>query len=85
MSILYLLLAVVAVTLTGWPIRAWREAHDNGVDSLFQAAITGAIVHGGIAVALAATGTDADKGLWNFNNTGYLGGSKFIATVTKSF
>lgn len=56
MSILYLLLAVVAVTLTGWPIRAWREAHDNGVDSLFQAAITGAIVHGGIAVALAAIG-----------------------------
>ncbi len=40
---------------------------------------------GGLAVALAATGTDADKGLWNFNNTGYLGGSKFIATVTKSF
>lgn len=40
---------------------------------------------GGLALALAATGTDANKGLWNFNNTGYLGGSKLIATVTKSF
>jgi hypothetical protein len=55
-SILYLLLALVVVTLTGWPIRAWRGAHDNGVDTLFQAAITGAVVHGGIAVALAAIG-----------------------------
>jgi len=40
---------------------------------------------GGLSGALAATGTNADKTTWNFNNTGYLGGTKFIATLTKTF
>lgn len=40
---------------------------------------------GGLLGALAATGTNADKILWNFNNTGYLGDTKFIASLTKSF
>jgi hypothetical protein len=35
--------------------------------------------------ALAATGTNADKELWNFNKTGYLGGNKVIASLTKTF
>lgn len=56
MSFVYLVVAVVCVTLTGWPIRAWRNAHDNGLDSLYQAAISGMIIHGGIALALAAIG-----------------------------
>jgi len=39
----------------------------------------------GLSGALAATGTNAKKGPWNFNNTGYLGDSKVIATLTKAF
>ncbi len=40
---------------------------------------------GGVVAAVAATGTDAAEGSWNFGGTGYLGGSKFIATLTKTF
>jgi uncharacterized protein (TIGR02001 family) len=39
----------------------------------------------GLSGALAATGTNAAQGPWNFNGTGYLGGSKFIASLTKTF
>ncbi len=39
----------------------------------------------GLSGALAATGTNADKALWNFGSTGYLGGNKVIATLTKTF
>ncbi|MCE2831048.1 MAG: TorF family putative porin [Oxalobacteraceae bacterium] len=39
----------------------------------------------GLSGALAATGTNADKELWNFNKTGYLGGNKVIASLTKTF
>lgn len=40
---------------------------------------------GGLAGALAYTGTNADEITWNFNGTGYLGGNKVIASLTKSF
>lgn len=40
---------------------------------------------GGLTGALAATGTNADKTLWNFNSTGYLGDTKGIVTLTKTF
>ena len=39
----------------------------------------------GLSGALAATGTNAKTGPWNFNGTGYLGGNKVIATLTKTF
>lgn len=39
----------------------------------------------GLAGALAFTGTNADKTTWNFYDTGYLGGNKFIASLTKTF
>jgi len=39
----------------------------------------------GLTGALAATGTDASKTWWNFNNTGYLGGNKVVANLTKTF
>ncbi|NDC08944.1 MAG: hypothetical protein EBZ75_06270 [Oxalobacteraceae bacterium] len=39
----------------------------------------------GLTGALAATGTDASKTLWDFNGTGYLGGNKVVATLTKTF
>jgi uncharacterized protein (TIGR02001 family) len=39
----------------------------------------------GLSGAVAATGTDANKTAWNFNSTGYLGGTKFIASLTKTF
>ena len=39
----------------------------------------------GLSGALAATGTNADKELWNFNKTGYLGGNKVIVSLTKTF
>jgi len=39
----------------------------------------------GLTGALAATGTNADKTLWNFNSTGYLGDTKGIVTLTKTF
>ncbi len=40
---------------------------------------------GGLVAAIAATGTDADKTAWNLNSTGYLGDTKFIASLTKNF
>ena len=39
----------------------------------------------GLTGTLAATGTNASEPLWNFNNTGYLGGTKGVVTVTKTF
>lgn len=39
----------------------------------------------GLSGALAATGTDANKIAWNYNGTGYLGGNKVVATLTKTF
>jgi uncharacterized protein (TIGR02001 family) len=39
----------------------------------------------GLSGALAATVTNASKTLWNFNSTGYLGGNKVIASLTKTF
>jgi len=46
----------------------------------------------GLSGSIAATGTNATNihsdgvtGVWNFNNTGYLGGNKFIASLTKTF
>jgi len=38
----------------------------------------------GLSGALAATGTNAGS-VWNFNSTGYLGDTKGIVTVTKTF
>jgi uncharacterized protein (TIGR02001 family) len=40
---------------------------------------------GGLAAALAVTSTDADKTNWNLGNKGYLGDTKFIASLTKTF
>lgn len=56
MSIVFLMVAIIGVTATGWPIRTWLSAHENSVDSIYQASITGLILHGGVAVALAALG-----------------------------
>jgi uncharacterized protein (TIGR02001 family) len=39
----------------------------------------------GFTGAIAATGTNADKTNWNFQQTGYLGGTKGIVTLTKTF
>ena len=39
----------------------------------------------GLTGSLAATGTNASKTAWNFNNTGYLGDTKGIVSVTKTF
>ena len=45
----------------------------------------------GLSGALAATGTNATNlnsagnGVWNFGSTGYLGGNKIIASLTKTF
>lgn len=39
----------------------------------------------GLSGSLAATGTNADKTLWNFNSTGYLGDTKGIVSLTKTF
>ena len=40
----------------------------------------------GLSGAVAATGTNADKTAWNFGpGTGYLGGNKVIASLTKTF
>jgi len=40
----------------------------------------------GLSGSLAATGTNAkDTGYWNFNSTGYLGDTKGIVTLTKTF
>lgn len=39
----------------------------------------------GLSGAVAATGTNADKATWNFSNTGYLGDTKFIASLIKTF
>ncbi len=39
----------------------------------------------GLSGSIAATGTNADKTVWNFNNTGYLGDTKGIVTLTKAF
>ena len=39
----------------------------------------------GLSGALAATGTNADKDLWNFYGTGYLGDTKGIVSLTKTF
>jgi uncharacterized protein (TIGR02001 family) len=39
----------------------------------------------GLSGALAATGTNASKDLWNFGTTGYVGGNKVIASLTKTF
>jgi uncharacterized protein (TIGR02001 family) len=40
---------------------------------------------GGLAAAVAVTSTDADKTNWNLGNKGYLGDTKFIASLTKTF
>lgn len=40
---------------------------------------------GGLTGALAVTGTDASKTAWDLGGQGYLGDTKFIATVTKTF
>ncbi len=40
---------------------------------------------GGLSGSIAATGTNANKAVWNFNNTGYLGDTKGIVTLTKAF
>jgi uncharacterized protein (TIGR02001 family) len=40
---------------------------------------------GGLTGALAVTGTDASKSVWDLGSQGYLGNTKFIATVTKTF
>lgn len=39
----------------------------------------------GLSGSLAATGTNADKTVWNFQNTGYLGDTKGIVSLTKTF
>jgi uncharacterized protein (TIGR02001 family) len=39
----------------------------------------------GLTGALAATGTNADTTVWNFQSTGYLGDTKGIVTLTKTF
>ena len=39
----------------------------------------------GLSGALAATGTNASESLWNFNTTGYLGDTKGIVSLTKTF
>lgn len=39
----------------------------------------------GLTGAVAATGTNASESLWNFNGTGYLGDTKGIVTLTKTF
>ena len=39
----------------------------------------------GLSGSLAATGTNADKTFWNFNSTGYLGDTKGIVSLTKTF
>lgn len=40
---------------------------------------------GGLAVSLAAVGTDADKTAWNLGNKGYLGDTKAVLSVLKTF
>lgn len=45
---------------------------------------------GGLSGSIAATGTNAKKtfdgsNVWNFGNTGYLGGTKGIVSLTKTF
>lgn len=42
---------------------------------------------GGLTAAFAVTGTNADKDAWNLGSpkTGYLGDTKYIATITKTF
>ena len=40
---------------------------------------------GGLTGAVAVTGTDASKTVWDLGGQGYLGDTKFIATVTKTF
>ncbi len=40
---------------------------------------------GGLAAAVAVTGTNAATGSWNLGDKGYLGGTKFIASLTKTF
>ena len=39
----------------------------------------------GFSGAIAATGTDADKGAWNLGGQGFLGDTKGIVTLTKTF
>ena len=39
----------------------------------------------GLTGALAATGTNASETWWNFQNTGYLGDTKGVVTLTKTF
>jgi len=39
----------------------------------------------GLTGALAATGTNANETAWNFRGTGYLGDTKGVVTVTKTF
>jgi len=39
----------------------------------------------GLTGAVAATGTNASETLWNFNSTGYLGDTKGIVSLTKTF
>lgn len=40
---------------------------------------------GGLAAALAVTSTNADTTAWNLGSKGYLGDTKFIASLTKTF
>ena len=40
---------------------------------------------GGLAVSLAAVGTDADKTAWNLGSFGYLGDTKAVLSVLKTF
>jgi uncharacterized protein (TIGR02001 family) len=41
--------------------------------------------YGVIVASVAVVGTDADKVAYDFGGRGYLGNTKFIATVTKNF
>ena len=41
--------------------------------------------YGVVVASVAVVGTDADKTEYNFNSKGYLGNTKFVATLTKNF
>jgi uncharacterized protein (TIGR02001 family) len=65
--------AVTAANKPNWDYQDWKVGLTKDLGN-------------GLSGALAATGTNAKNvGYWNFGSTGYLGGNKVIASLTKTF
>lgn len=56
MTLILLLFSIVVIIATGWPIVRALGSNADFIDTLYQSAIIGMLIHGGVALILAAVG-----------------------------